>query len=250
VPAGYDVLATGVPDGNGRWRAEAVRDMAATIGHFEVASAVVDAPAPVEVTVGVDRGVAEPPQVYLDRVVAALVEFATRFGPYPWPALTVAITPGLRGGVEMPMHIMQGPGTVGRTTPHEVAHMWFYSLVGNNQARDPWLDEGLASYAEATHEDTLDEFRATTQGAAASGSLGEDLTYWADAGGGYYEGVYQQGAVAMADLGEEWLVDCALRHYVADHAYGIADPTDLLAALEPLIPTAPSALAVHGIPAE
>ena len=26
--------------------------------------------------------------------------------------------------------------------PHETAHQWFYSLVGN-QARDPWLNEGL-----------------------------------------------------------------------------------------------------------
>ena len=31
---------------------------------------------------------------------------------------------------------------------HEVAHMWFYGMVGNSQFRDPWLDEAFASYAE------------------------------------------------------------------------------------------------------
>ena len=32
---------------------------------------------------------------------------------------------------------------------HEVAHMWFYGMVGNSQFRDPWLDEAFASWAES-----------------------------------------------------------------------------------------------------
>ena len=28
---------------------------------------------------------------------------------------------------------------------HEVAHMWFYGMVGNSQFRDPWLDEAFAT---------------------------------------------------------------------------------------------------------
>ena len=40
-----------------------------------------------------------------------------------WPALSLAVTPTLGGGIEMPMHIMQGPDTVGRTTPHEVGRV-------------------------------------------------------------------------------------------------------------------------------
>jgi hypothetical protein len=97
VPTDYDVLATGIPDEQGRWRAEAVRDFAASIGHLELASTVVDAPAPVEVTVGVDAGIDESPDAYLARVSDALLQFSQRFGPYPWPSLSVAITPGLDG---------------------------------------------------------------------------------------------------------------------------------------------------------
>jgi peptidase M1-like protein len=30
---------------------------------------------------------------------------------------------------------------------HEVAHQWWYALVGNNQYREPWLDESFATYS-------------------------------------------------------------------------------------------------------
>ncbi|MEM6285419.1 MAG: M1 family aminopeptidase, partial [Chloroflexota bacterium] len=33
-------------------------------------------------------------------------------------------------------------------TVHEVAHQWWYDLVGNDQAQSPWLDEALATYSE------------------------------------------------------------------------------------------------------
>ena len=33
-------------------------------------------------------------------------------------------------------------------TPHELSHQWFYSVVGNDQALEPWLDESIATYSE------------------------------------------------------------------------------------------------------
>ena len=30
---------------------------------------------------------------------------------------------------------------------HEVAHQWWYNVVGNNVIDDPWLDEALATYS-------------------------------------------------------------------------------------------------------
>ena len=32
------------------------------------------------------------------------------------------------------------------TVAHEAVHMWFYSLVGNNQYDDAFIDEGLTNY--------------------------------------------------------------------------------------------------------
>jgi len=244
VPPGFDVLATGVPDGSGRWKADAVADFAVSVGHFKEATGTAG---PVRVTVGVDRQVGEDPNAYLARVVGALDDYAARFGAYPWPVYTMAVEPSLKGGIEYPTHVMQGPGTVGRTTVHEAAHQWFYGLVENDQGRDPWLDEGLASWAEATHEKTLPTFAARVIPAAAKGKAGQPMTYWEPRQSVYYAGVYVQPVQALAALGDQRLVDCALALYAARNAYRIARPADLFAALTPIFPDAPVVLARYGI---
>ncbi len=247
VAEGYDILATGVPDGAGVWRAEAVRDVSVAVGRFSTASATVGLPRAVTVTVGVDVSVGEGPAAYLERVVAALVDFAGRYGAYPWPTFNLAVTPGLGGGIEFPANVLQGPGTQGRTTPHEVAHMWFYGLVGNNQGRDPWLDEGLASYAEFRHDGELAARSANEIPAAAAGRAGEPMTYWEGRADSYYRGVYVQPAVALAALGTVDQLDCALRHYVAANAFGIATTDDLYDALEVVFSQPRASLAAAGL---
>ena len=247
VPDGYSVLSTGVPDRPGHWQATAVRDVGMTVGRFDVATATLALPDPVAVTVGVHASVGEDPGAYLARVVAALEDFSVRLGRYPWPAFTLAITDGLRGGIEFPMHVMQGPESIGRTTPHEVAHQWFYSLVGNNQARDPWLDEGLASLAEFMHEGTLGDAQATDIPGGAAGHAGDPVTYWEARPDSYYRGVYVQGAVAVASLGPQELVECGLRRYVAANAYGVATVADFIAAFGTVFPDVAAQLAPYGI---
>lgn len=34
---------------------------------------------------------------------------------------------------------------------HETAHQWWYALVGNDQALEPWLDEALSTYSEVLY---------------------------------------------------------------------------------------------------
>jgi hypothetical protein len=247
APDGYDVLSTGAPGVDGVWRATAVRDVALAVGHFDVVSSTESLPAPVAVTVAVDGSIGEDPAAYHERVVAALHDFAGRWGAYPWSTFGLAITPDLGGGIEFPTMVLQGPDTIGRTTPHEVGHMWFYALVGNNQGRDPWLDEGLASYAEYVHEGVLDEMRGREIPSDAAGHTGEPMTFWAGHGSSYYRGVYLQGAVALASLGSVDQVDCALRQYVAAQAFGVAAPDDLFAALGTVFADPVTALAPYGL---
>jgi hypothetical protein len=247
VPDGLSVLASGVPDGQGRWTATAVPDFALSVGRFATASAAVAAPDPVQVTVGVHAGTGESPQAYLDKVTRVLRDFGARFGPYPWPTYTLAITPGLSGGIENPMHVMQGPGTISRTTSHEVGHMWFYGLVPSNAGRDPWLDEGLATYAEARFEHTEASFRSRSIPAEGRGRAGEPMTYWEPRQSAYYRSVYIQGAQAVMALGPLDRVDCALRQYVARSANGVARPADLARAAETVFPDAAATLARYGI---
>lgn len=247
LPPGLGALASGTYDGSGRFRAQAVRDFALSVGRFRVAAGTAMAPHPVQVQVGVAEGVPESPAAYLAREVALLQAMAARYGPYPWPSFTLAVTPGLRGGIEYPGHVMQGPGSLGRTTTHEVAHQWFYALVGSNQGRDPWLDEGLASWAEARADGTLSSFLARPVPAVARGRLGEPMSWWDQHLGAYYRGVYVQAVQALAAVAPAEVIDCALAHYVARHAFGIARPADLVGALETVAPAAGAVLGRFGV---
>jgi hypothetical protein len=229
------VLATGAEVSPGHWRAVAVRDWAMSVGRFRMATESVEG---VQLSVGVDAGVRDDPLHYLRTARRALVDLGRRYGPYPWPTLSLAVTPGLGGGIEYPAHVMLGPGTDDRTTPHELAHQWFYGLVGNDQGRDPWLDEGLASWAEGRYLDEVDRFTRRSIPAAAAGRLGEPMAYWDAHLPSYYRGVYVQGAQALAALGDHDRVDCALRLYVAANAHRIASPDDLLAAATSVFPDA------------
>ena len=246
VPGGFDVLASGVKDAQGRWIATAVPDFAFSTGHFALASATVDVGHPVVVTVGVHQGINESPQTYLDKARRVIQDFSARFGTYAWPTYTLAITPELSGGIEFPMHVMQGPGRIGRTTSHEIGHEWFYALVHDNQGRDPWIDEGLASYAEFRFEHSEASFRSRSIPADARGRLGEPMTYWERHESSYYSGIYVQGAQALMALGPLDLVDCALRHVVARNAYRVATPADVIAALAVVFPDAAAVFARYG----
>ena len=247
---GLDVVATGTPSGPGRWTATAVRDVAVSAGRFRRVEGVAPAGpggAPVAVVVVADAGVPDDAAAYLRKLVQVLPSLSRRFGPYPYRSYTLALTGSLRGGIENPMLVFQGPGSLGRTTSHEAAHMWFYSLVGNDQGRDPWLDEGLATWAEAVYEGTLAAVRARSIPAGAAGQAGRPTSYYDGRTSTYYAGVYVQGAQALAALGPPALVDCALRLFVARRANAIATNADLLAALTPTFPGAAAVLARYGI---
>ena len=72
------------------------------------------------------------------------------FGPYPWPDLVLAEV-GAGGGFSMEypraIHLTRGKVIDTYVVYHEVAHQWFYAQLGNDQQREPWLDEGFADFS-------------------------------------------------------------------------------------------------------
>lgn len=79
-----------------------------------------------------------------NRTVRSLRWLESVFGPYPYPQLTnVHRLEG--GGTEFPMVIMDGSASQGLIT-HETAHQYAHGILANNEWRDAWLDEGMASF--------------------------------------------------------------------------------------------------------
>jgi hypothetical protein len=250
VPAGDDVLTTGAPAGPGRFTASAVRDFAIAVGRFATVAVTAHAPGPVRITAAVERGLPGSAADVAGRARSALEALAARFGPYPWPSLNLALVPDLdRVGIEYPTMIFLGENSVARTTTHEVAHQWFYSLVGNDQARDPVLDEGLATYAQAELDRIWPYLDGLPNPARLRPLTGRPMSFWESRPYTQYQlAIYANGARMLHALGSQAAVTCALRRYVAANAYGIATQAGLARALTAGVPGARRVLAAYGVP--
>ncbi|MCH7874838.1 MAG: M1 family metallopeptidase [Gemmatimonadetes bacterium] len=89
------------------------------------------------------------------RYVQHSIDFLSRWTgfPYPWPHMTAVEGDGIMGGgMEYPMMTLIGGFTqAGDTalygvTAHELAHMWVPMIVGNDERRMAWMDEGTTSF--------------------------------------------------------------------------------------------------------
>jgi Peptidase family M1 domain len=246
APKGLTAVASGTRVGVGRWRAQAVRDVAVGVARFRISNTVAHVPNAVRVHVAIARGATG---VRLARLAKrALEELSRRYGSYPWPDYTIVVSPDFTaGGIEYPTLSFVGTKSyVLAVVDHETAHQWFYSLVGNDQARDPWLDETLATWAQQ-RVDGLMRPSPPTLPRGAQRHVGEPMSYWTRYPRAYFYAVYDEGANALRSLGDDDLVDCALRAYAARQAYSIAQPGDLLDELERVIPGAERRLHAWGI---
>src|SRR5688500_12581364 len=69
------------------------------------------------------------------------LEFYSRlWAPYPFPQLTLQDGPS--SGMEYPMVINSNQGAA----DHETAHQWWPMMVGTNETRYGWMDEGFNQY--------------------------------------------------------------------------------------------------------
>lgn len=101
------------------------------------------------------RGREESGRLALTAAKEALEFFQEKFGVYPYNQLSVAATGMFSGGMEYPNIVFIGSelyregneSMLEYIVVHEVAHQWWYGLVGNDQIREPWLDEGLADFS-------------------------------------------------------------------------------------------------------
>lgn len=113
----------------------------------------------------------------LQIAVDSFKTFEKRFGAYPYRELDVIETPTKAGGIEYPGVIVIGRRLYADAkqqdffefaTAHEVAHQWWYGVVGNDQINAPWVDEALAQYTTLI-------FYEDTRGAAAGKAIFQNV---------------------------------------------------------------------------
>ena len=78
------------------------------------------------------------------------IEFLSdMFFPYPYPHMT-AVEGIIGGGMEFPMMTLIGRSrneqSLFGVTFHEISHMWFPMVVGQDEKSYTWMDEGLTSF--------------------------------------------------------------------------------------------------------
>ena len=196
----------------------------------------------------------EAGELALDHAAETVRLFGTRVGPYPFTELDVVETPTRAGGIEYPGLVVINSAryeTITERTEwvvaHEVIHQWWYSLVGNDQVDEPWLDEALTQYSTLLYfehrygaEAAADLLQRFFQGPYEA--LKEDgrdapagLPVAAYSDEDYGAVVYGKGPLYFHALRQEvgddqfWTI---LQAYFARHRYGVATPEDWLAAVK------------------
>jgi hypothetical protein len=147
-------------------------------------------------------------QQVLDNVQKAMPYIEKSFGKYPYKQFS--FIQGGDGGMEYPMAtLLKGAGE--SVVFHEFLHSWFPMIMSNNEALEPWMDEGFATYSENR---VLAWMRGDTTGAQqdaidgyvrlAKSGFEEPLTTHADHYNtkyGYTNSSYNKGAVFYEQLG-------------------------------------------------
>lgn len=186
---------------------------------------------------------------------AALSSFDNRYGQYPYRTLSLCLVHGDWGGMEYPQlamisvdPAMANPATLRSVVAHEIAHQWFYGLVGDDQFLNPWVDEAFATFAENRLDGTLDTLPSSSSSvrfpsdpvfAFPSSDFPNASTTAASSD--YGTVVYEQGAAVLNSLmrlmdgpasGQAQSAtgvspfDKMMRAYVAQYAYQVATTQD------------------------
>lgn len=194
----------------------------------------------------------------LEMATASLEMFNELFGPYPYREFDLAeayIGPRA-AGIEFPglvyisrnLYDLENPN-LEFTIVHEVAHQWWYAMVGNNQYLHAFIDEGLSNYVSIIYielrygpeaaDQAVDRFLKRSYFAALFGSGGDQVVNQPTASfpsdRSYGRIAYGKGALGMQAIREAIGLDAftqALADYAELRRFGVAVPGDLLAAFE------------------
>jgi len=178
----------------------------------------------------------------------SIEHYSDMWGAYPYPvAVNVA---GVVAGMEYPQIVFCDVKSRGQSlfgvTDHEFGHQWFPMVVGSDERRHAWMDEGLNTfmnyYSKQAYYDTEGGGRGMSPSYAAramsSPLIDQPIMTYADRIRGQALGflAYRkpaQGLVLLREyiLGEERF-DSAFREYYDRWAYQHPQPADFFRTIE------------------
>ncbi len=159
----------------------------------------------------------------------ALDRYSRQVGQYPYSTFTVAESSGAYA-MESPQLVWLPANYANSKIPfvlsHEVAHQWFYGVVGNDQTTNPFLDEAMAEFLARSWFGFRGSLCATRR---------LDLSMYAYTPSCYYEQIYVQGSSFLNKLRQDmgstkfWNV---VRDFWHTHQYQIVTTKQLLDAFK------------------
>ena len=182
--------------------------------------------------------------------------FSEKWYVYPYP---VAVNEaGIAGGMEYPGIVFDGftdkGGMLYWVTAHEIGHNWFPMLVGSDERRFGWMDEGFNTFIDIYASDNFNngEFAPKRDGEYAPGGgnpadeivpiiadpKAPSIMTAADAVPGQYRHplLYFKPAFGLVLLREQILgkdrFDYAFRNYIRQWAYKHPQPDDFFRSME------------------
>ena len=187
--------------------------------------------------------------------------FNQYLGYYPYNELDIMVhsietaPQGALAGIEYPslIYIIHGPNveetSLEFTIAHEIAHQWFYSVIGNDILYEPWLDEAFANYCAVIYfekiygkslADNVYEEKINYQYQRAVredlGDLPINLSVWDFSETGLYLPIiYGKGAIFLDTLRKEIGDDSffkTLNEYYEDYKYEVVTGKDFLDKVE------------------
>ena len=165
------------------------------------------------------------------------------YGPYPYKQYSFIL--GGDGGMEYPMATLLNSAS---GNMHELMHSWYQGMLGTNELKYPWMDEGFTQYAAARNWGYLNKDTSTEQSfkkeydayysLAKSRDIQEPLTTYADyfnTRTGYQLSSYYKGCVFMVQLGYivgDPVLDKILLAYYQEWRFKHPNPDDFFRVAE------------------
>jgi hypothetical protein len=176
---------------------------------------------------------------------AALLAYEHRFGPYGAPELDIVEGPAevANGGVAMEYPELVLTPAWPPALVHEIAHQWWFGIVGDDEWTEPWLDEAMAEYSAASLPNRIggpDRLGLCSSLPRRRPPLNSSMARFDNAPPRLYSrSIYVAGACSLKTL-ERGMgrarMDRFLRQLIARNRYGVVTTSGFIATLRQMAP--------------